>query len=319
MKMYKLQNTSESHTNYLSTILQTCSLASPDVCLITKEGHTVFTNKVLLVINSNMMAEVMVDNARDEMIRISVPVSSNTLINLIKILSHGITNSDIKFNPVEVLAAAEVLGMNLLNLQIGKEETNEHKKVDRDSNLMDTKIEIYENISEDQSTIDDYILKGKIVKTDEIADDEGNESMCMVIPSIEENENLDRKVDNLTGKIVDTKEVFDALQIDAENEEKLMVIPSIEENKNLGRNFPCEVCESRFQSSAGLGIHMLTHTGEKPFKCNKCEKSFNQRGHLERHSTLHTGIKPFKCEHCDKRCNRIDNLKKHKMNKHMKL
>ena len=270
MKMYKLQNTSESHTNYLSTILQTCSLASPDVCLITKEGHTVFTNKVLLVINSNMMAEVMVDNARDEMIRISVPVSSNTLINLIKILSHGITNSDIKFNPMEVLAAAEVLGITILDLHIGKEtETDEQEVVDKKSPHISSKI------------IENTIY--------------------------EDNDN------NSTGAIIiDTKEVLDALQIDEVNGEKLILIPSsFEKNENLDRNFPCEICESRFKTQSGLGTHMLTHTGEKPFKCDKCEKSFNQRVNLERHTKLHTGLKPFKCEHCSKRCNRIDNLKKH--------
>ena len=66
--MYKLQNTTQTHTNYLNTILQAYTLSPPDVCLITLDGHTVFTNKVLLAMNSNILAEMMADNVREEMV-----------------------------------------------------------------------------------------------------------------------------------------------------------------------------------------------------------------------------------------------------------
>jgi len=147
VKMYKLQNTPQTHTNYLTTVLQACTLSPPDVCLITLDGHTVFTNKVLLAMNSNIMAEMMTDNVREEIVKISVPISANTLVNLVKILSHGITNSEVKFNPMEILAAAEILGISLVDLQIGKEGEEKKRNLDQISKGV-IKYFIQENLSE---------------------------------------------------------------------------------------------------------------------------------------------------------------------------
>merc|ERR1712055_205322 len=63
--------------------------------------------------NSKMMTEVMVDNLKEDMIRISVPISSNILINLIGILSHGVIISDVKFDLRNILSAAAILGISL--------------------------------------------------------------------------------------------------------------------------------------------------------------------------------------------------------------
>ena len=128
--MYKLENTSLN----LSAILQSYNVGTPpDICLITREGHTVFTNKVLLAMNSKMMTEVMVDNYREEMIRISVPISSNTLVNLIGILSHGLIISDVKFDPRNILSAAAILGISL-DLQIRTESRPEDQTIKTEQN-----------------------------------------------------------------------------------------------------------------------------------------------------------------------------------------
>merc|ERR1712086_101176 len=119
--MYKLENTSNLHTSSLSQVLQSCVVSTPDLCLVTRDGHAVYTTKILLAMHSKMMAQVMSDSIRDDLIRISVPISSNSLVNLIKILSHGITKSEVKFDPMDVLNAADILGISLEDLQIGRE------------------------------------------------------------------------------------------------------------------------------------------------------------------------------------------------------
>jgi len=269
MKMYKLHNTTLSHTNYLSTILQTCSLASPDVCLITREGHTVYTNKLLLVINSNMMAELMVDNLREELIRISVPISSNTLINLVKILSHGVTNSDIRFNPMEVLAAAEVLGITPLDLQIGKENyPDEHKIVDMGSNLMyTTRTEIVEKTTfEDQATMGNNIMKGRMADSDEVLD----ERRHMVITSIEGN--LDRNF--LCEVCESTFKTRTGLS--------LHMLTHTDE-----KPFKCDRCEKSFNQKGHLERHTSLHTGLLPFECDHCGKKCNRIDNLKKHRRIH--------------------------------
>ena len=65
------------------------------------------------------------------------------------------------------------------------------------------------------------------------------------------------------------------------------------------QNHPCNQCGNTFSQSAALKIHLLTHTGEKPFQCNHCNKVFSQKGNLKMHLMAHNGKKPYKCNLCD--------------------
>lgn len=71
--------------------------------------------------------------------------------------------------------------------------------------------------------------------------------------------------------------------------------------KNLHK---CDNCAKSFIRKVNLTVHMLRHTGEKPYKsvksCQICEKSFSRKQHLYNHKLMHTGEKPFTCESCVK-------------------
>ncbi|KAI0060530.1 hypothetical protein BV25DRAFT_1786189, partial [Artomyces pyxidatus] len=51
----------------------------------------------------------------------------------------------------------------------------------------------------------------------------------------------------------------------------------------------CPYCPKRFNRPSSLGIHINTHTGDKPFRCPypRCGKEFNVNSNMRRHYRNH--------------------------------
>ena len=77
--------------------------------------------------------------------------------------------------------------------------------------------------------------------------------------------------------------------------------------------FGCPFCPKLMPDSRDMKLHIMTHTGERPWKCNDCEKRFIQKSDLARHTLIHTGEKPFQCNDCGKAFNRKTNLDCHRL------
>ncbi len=88
-------------------------------------------------------------------------------------------------------------------------------------------------------------------------------------------------------------------------------------NENGG--FSCRVCHRRLKSLKGVKLHMMIHTGEKPFACNDCNKQFRQRIHLKNHfRSQHSELKKYKCEICEYTLSTRPALCMHMKSKHPK-
>lgn len=71
---------------------------------------------------------------------------------------------------------------------------------------------------------------------------------------------------------------------------------SVEENDG---QLKCTQCDKTFATKGNLQIHLLIHSGEKPYKCDYCDKAFTTKFNKVRHERLHTGERPFKCKYCN--------------------
>ena len=88
-----------------------------------------------MCLHSNFLRGILESHTNFEMVIMFVPISSNILTNLLKILSHGRTNNDTKFNPMDLIAGAELLGILLEDLQVGinKDETCDFLNIEKTS------------------------------------------------------------------------------------------------------------------------------------------------------------------------------------------
>ncbi|XP_072318451.1 uncharacterized protein [Eucyclogobius newberryi] len=89
-------------------------------------------------------------------------------------------------------------------------------------------------------------------------------------------------------------------------------------DREIGKQCSCSLCGKEFYYKSALQMHMLVHSGEKPFKCSVCDKTFAQKGNLKIHQRSHTGERPFVCSVCDKGFITSAHLKKHVTRNHDK-
>uniref|UniRef100_A0A3Q3MFR8 C2H2-type domain-containing protein n=1 Tax=Labrus bergylta TaxID=56723 RepID=A0A3Q3MFR8_9LABR len=73
----------------------------------------------------------------------------------------------------------------------------------------------------------------------------------------------------------------------------------------------CDVCNKTFTATAGLQIHLMSHTRMKDFQCQDCGKSFVQKEHLNVHMRTHSGERQYECDVCGRRFYTRGHLKSH--------
>ena len=117
----------EGQKGMVGEVMRQWTTSPPDLCLVSKEGHTVFTQKILLSLHSPLMGSLLSSCPPDprNLPTISLPLSSTSLLNLLSILATGSSNSEGRFDLMELVKAAEILGVVMEDLQVAASEQEE--------------------------------------------------------------------------------------------------------------------------------------------------------------------------------------------------
>ena len=89
-----IENKAVEQEHVLPGLLRGLVEEEADLLIITEDGESIFTSKILFSIFSKTLRDVFLDSRTSDMTRISLPMSSASVRNLIKLLVEGFVISD---------------------------------------------------------------------------------------------------------------------------------------------------------------------------------------------------------------------------------
>jgi len=259
---FRLEHKPADHTAVLVEMMNTFHNKNPDVYIVSKEGHKIFTHKLLLCFYSSSLGGLLNSHPGTSynIDGISVPSSSNSIVYLIKVLMTGKTFSSNKSELLAVSETAEVLGINIKNLKIGfrikmfKKENNAEKNVEKreimelnDSNFMKTEgnNDPLLHLKKEDGCKQHF---GRKTKTQRAQTNTTDRYPCNICPST-----FSRK------------------------DSVIMHMKAVHESK-----FKCDQCGKVLTSKEILKRHLKIHTGIT-FPCNLCTWITRRKDNLTRH------------------------------------
>ena len=283
---YLLSSTEIDHCNLIDSLVQSATKQEQDVILVSSEGHRVFTHKFLLSLYSSLCRDLVADIFPGVGIGISIPASFESLLNLVKILTHGEVQSEDYESLAEVKSAAASMGIDIKNWNL---------------------------VTDDSEKEEEWVITSILPSSDNLqaGQEVGKDSEATECTDLCTNMVIKEEV---TEEVTATDE-SDANKSDKGNKRKRFARQFPHQNLNL----KCKDCEKVFNETRNLNRHALTHSGIKNFSCNECEMKFSRNDKLKQHLIIvHsvTGRESYGCGDCDKTFKRKDHLSRHNARAH---
>jgi len=108
-----------NHTGVLLGTVQKWANGQPDVYIISEEGHKIYTQKLLITFYSHTLNSILNGGFDNEIQGVTIPASSSSIVNLLKVLATGIAITKNKLDLTDVSKTAEAMGISMENWQIG--------------------------------------------------------------------------------------------------------------------------------------------------------------------------------------------------------
>lgn len=282
--VYNVQCSDSSHLDHLRAAVQFAVSQQPDLFIVSQEGEQIQIQRSLVCLYSSFVTNYLRDVPCCVATSISLPLSSTTVNNLVKVLKGGIAMADSVDELSDVAEAAQILGIDLGDFDFGGEnDQNEDSETNLDESYMLVKTE------------PGLELSGKKKKVKRKTKEKGNRNVKLEVDTIE------------TEKLLKEDEGQSKVKMDKNDLREPKEKPV------------CNLCGKIFNDNYKFNRHMMSHTGEKPFACEHCEKRFSRKDKLKKHLTVHFGESTMQAEikfSCDQ-CGRGFSVKS-KLEKHVK-
>jgi len=323
---YKLEHIMSDHIGVLVGTMQKWGNSQPDLYMISEEGHKIYTQRLLVCFYSSTLADIMTNCPQNDMPGISVPASSNSIVNLLKVLATGIAISNCKEDLNTVSKTAESMGIDIENWQIGVKNK--------------AKIKSSPILSKDQLKKMNVMVKSK---------SNGPSELCKKEESIKKHICLDcgkafGRKDHLKahaethsasmypcetcGSVFKRKQglrlhLSKAHGLDLVEDNDIVtniktdIVTNIKTETGVSENDIPDVTSvsNELDDQSMMGSDSKLDLEDNKYSCSTCGKRFNNGNHLRRHEVIHTGAKLF-CNYCEAVLSRKDKLNAHIRKKH---
>merc|ERR1719186_2431213 len=116
---YRIEFDEVEYIDMLKPVFANVMNEEADIFIVTVDGDTIETHKILLSLFSRTLASIISVHPLGERVQgISVPVKTETVRSLVKLLEEGIVFVEDKDELSDVALCGQVLGIDLTNLAI---------------------------------------------------------------------------------------------------------------------------------------------------------------------------------------------------------
>merc|ERR1712129_238682 len=269
------------HGGRLSSALS--SLGPPDLWLVSSDGWHLPSHSLLLSIYSPLIHSLLSSSPLPS--SLSLPIPSLPLSLLLSLLSTGSVSHHSVFSPVDILEAAELLGIEMEDLEILNQFglNNEEEK----SMPIEDTVCITDKTMVEITKALNYVDQSAETKEDQTG-----------------SYNLTKEESYETG----TSEIT--------------VVANCEEGVDFVDNdgqLCCLHCEFTANDTEDMKNHMKNHRSTHIFKCRHCGFLNKNKSYLKEHiDSKHTGIR-YDCPHCDAQLTFKKDLARHFLIKHSEV
>ena len=259
----------------------------------------------------------MTNCPQNDMPGISVPASSNSIVNLLKVLATGIAISNCKEDLTAVSKTAESMGIDIENWQIGVKNKAKIKSSPTLSNNQLKKMNVM--LKSNSSGPSELSTKDDSIKKHICLDCGKSFARKYQLKSHAETHSASMYPCETCGSVFKRKQGL-RLHLSKAHGVDLM------EDNDLVANIKTETGVSEIDKpdltsvsnefdEQSVGSDSKVDLEDYKYSCSTCEKRFKNGNHLRRHEVIHTGAK-LSCNYCEAVLSRKDKLNAHIRKKH---